>query len=69
MLFPRLLCQVFEHIGFPAEPHIEHRHGCETVLIVERWRASPRAFHLPPPGSGEDEPVNDSPHRDLSPIA
>ena len=23
LLFPRLLCQVLEHIGFPAEPRIE----------------------------------------------
>ena len=74
MLFPRLLCQVLEHIGFPAEPRIERRRCCETVLTIERWRARPRAFHLPPPGSDEDEPDedepdDDSPRRDLSPIA
>ena len=69
MLFPRLLCQVLEHIGFPVEPRIERRRDCEIVLTVERWRARPRAFHLPPPGSEEDEPDDDSPRRDLSPIA
>ena len=69
MLFPRLLCQVLEHIGFPEEPLIERRHGCGTILTVERWRARPRAFNLPPPGSDEDEPDDDSPRRDLSPIA
>ena len=69
MLFPRLLCQVLEHIGFPAEPRIERRRGGETVLTVELWRARPRAFHLPPPGSDEDEPDDDSPRRDLSLIA
>ena len=69
MLFPRLLCQVLEHIGFLVEPRIERRRGCEIVLTVERWRARPRAFHLPPSGSDEDEPDNDSPRRDLSPIA
>ena len=25
LLFPRLLCQVLEHLGFPAEPRIERR--------------------------------------------
>ena len=25
LLFPRLLCQVLEHIGFPNEPRIKHR--------------------------------------------
>ena len=69
MLFPRLLCQVLEHIGFPVEPRIEHRRGCETILTVERWQAMPHAFHLPPPGSDESEPDDDSPRRDLSPIA
>ena len=54
MLFPRLLCQVLEHIGFPAEPRIERRRGCETVPTVERWRARPSAFHLPPPGLDKD---------------
>ena len=68
LLFPRLLCQVLEHIGFPAEPRIERRHGCEATLTIDRWRTWPRAFHLPPPGSDKDEPDDDSPHRDLSPI-
>ena len=50
LLFPRLLCQVLEHIGFLTEPRLERRRGCE-----------PRAFHLPPPGSDEDELVDDNP--------
>ena len=25
LLFSRLLCHVFEHLGFPAKPHREHR--------------------------------------------
>ena len=69
LLFPRLLCQVLEHIGFPTEPRLEHRRGCEATLSVDRWRARPRAFHLPPPRSNEDEPTADSPQGDLSPIA
>ena len=48
LLFPRLLCQVLEHIGFPTEPRIERRRGCEATLTIYRWRARPRAFHLPP---------------------
>ena len=69
LLFPRLLCQILEHIGYPAEPRLERSRGCEATLTVDRWRARPRAFHLPPPGSDEDEPANDSPRGDLSPIA
>ena len=54
LLFLRLLCQVLEHIGFPAEPRLERRRGNEATLIIDRWRARPHAFHLPPPGPDED---------------
>ena len=54
LLFPRLLCQVLEHIGFPAEPLIERRRGYEATFTIDRWQAKPRAFHLPPPRSDED---------------
>ena len=49
LLFPRLLCHILEHIGFPVEPRLERRRGCEATLAVDRWRARPYAFHLPPP--------------------
>ena len=69
LLFPRLLCQILEHIEFPAEPRLERCRGCEATLTIDRWRARPPAFHLPPPGSDEVEPDYDSPRGDLSPIA
>ena len=69
LLFPRLFCQVLEHIEFPAEPRLERRRSCEATLTIDRWRARPRAFHLPPPRLDEDEPTDDSPRGDLSPIA
>ena len=69
LLFPRLLCPILEHIRFPDEPRLELHRGCEATLTIDRWQARPRAFHLPPPGSDEDEPADDSPRGDLSPIA
>ena len=33
LLFSRLLCQVLEHMGFPAEPRLERRQHCEAILI------------------------------------
>ena len=48
LLFPRLLCQVLEHMGFPIEPSLEHRQHCEAILTVERWQSLPRAQNLPP---------------------
>ena len=69
LLFPRLLCQMLEHIGFSVEPRLEHHCGCEATLTVNRLQAMPRAFHLPLSGPAEDEPAVDSPLGDLSPIA
>ena len=37
LLFPRLLCQVLEHIGFPDEPRLESRRDCEASLTVDWW--------------------------------
>ena len=69
LLFPRLLYQILEHIGFLTEPRLERLRGCEATLTIDRWRVMPRGFHLPPPGSDEDEPTDESPRGDLSPIA
>ena len=69
LLFTRLLCHVLEHIGFPAEPRLELRRGCEATLTVDRWQAMPRAFHLPSPGPAEDQPAIDIPLEDLPPVA
>ena len=69
LLFPRLLCQVLEYIWFPAKPRLDRRRGCEVTLTIDRCRARPQAFHLPPPRLDEDEPADDSPRVDLSPIA
>ena len=57
LLFPRLLCQVLEHIGFPVEPRLERCHDHEAILIVDRWRTRPHAFHLPSPEPIEDQPA------------
>ena len=48
LLFPRLLWQLLEHIGFPLEPRLERRRDREAILIVDRWQTRPHAFHLPP---------------------
>ena len=46
LLMPRLLCQVLEHLGFPAEPRIEMRVRCPLVLSAERVMTMPVSFHL-----------------------
>ena len=57
LLFPRLLCQVLEHIDFPDEPRLERRRDCEASLIVDRWLLLPHSLPLPT----EDQPAADIP--------
>ena len=47
LLFPRLLSQVLEHLGFPAEPSLEQRQVSETIFTVDKWKFLPRALPLP----------------------
>ena len=58
LLFSRLLCQVLEHLGFPAEPRLESRRDCKDVLTINRWPRLPRAKHLPPQDVAEDIAVD-----------
>ena len=67
LLFPRILCQVLDHIGFPNEPRLERRRDCESILIVDRWQLMPRSFHLPPPSPTEDHPTTDIPVEEQPP--
>ena len=65
LLMPRLLSQVLEHMGFPAEPRIEMRVRCPLVMSVERVMTMPVSFHLRQQDQEEipDQVAKDS-HRD-----
>ena len=67
LLFPRLLFQVLEHIGFPVKPRLEHYHDSEAILIVDQWRTRPHSFHLTPPKPAEDQPAADHPAEEQLP--
>ena len=67
LLFPRLLCQVLEHIGFPDEPRLERCRDCEAILTVDRWQLMPCSYHLPPLGPAEDQSAIDIPVEEQPP--
>ena len=58
LLFPRLLCQILEHLGFPEEPRLERHRVCEDIATVDRWPRLPRAQHLSPQDVAENIAVN-----------
>ena len=68
LLMPRLLCQVFEHMGFLEEPRIERRIRCPLVLSLERVMTMPVSFLLRQQDQEEvPDQVADDSHRDDMP--
>ena len=53
LLFPRLLCQVLEHMGFLDDPRLERRRDSTASLTVDRWQLLPCSIPL----SAKDQPV------------
>ena len=37
LLFPRLLCQILEHLGYPSEPQLERRSICQEIFTLDKW--------------------------------
>nr|CAN61898.1 hypothetical protein VITISV_032373 [Vitis vinifera] len=37
LLFPRLLCQILEHLGYPSEPQLKRRCICREIFTLDKW--------------------------------
>ena len=37
LLFPRLLCQILEHLGYPFEPQLERRRILREIFTLDKW--------------------------------
>ena len=37
LLFPRLLCQILEHLGYPSKPQLEHRLIFQEIFTLKKW--------------------------------
>ncbi|RVW95570.1 Retrovirus-related Pol polyprotein from transposon 17.6 [Vitis vinifera] len=37
LLFPRLLCQILEHLGYPSEPQLERKRICRELFTLDKW--------------------------------
>ncbi|RVW25309.1 hypothetical protein CK203_117337 [Vitis vinifera] len=37
LLFPRLLCQILEHLGYPSEPQLERKRICHELFTLDKW--------------------------------
>nr|CAN62324.1 hypothetical protein VITISV_018464 [Vitis vinifera] len=37
LLFPRLLCQILEHLGYPSDPQLERKRIYREVFTLDKW--------------------------------
>ena len=62
LLFPRLISQLLEHMGFPDEPRLERRRVCTSLFTVHKWKFLPRSLPLPleePPEEQQPDSADD----------
>ena len=62
LLFPRLISQLLEHMGFPDVPRLERRRVCTSVFTVHKWKFLPHSLPLPleePPEEQQPDPADD----------
>ncbi|KAL6317889.1 hypothetical protein AAG906_030796 [Vitis piasezkii] len=79
LLFPRLISQVLEDMGYPSQPHLERRHHCRELFTSESWthfldrspmdQGIPRPLAPAPPASPAppDSPAASAPTVQTSP--
>ncbi|RVW33551.1 hypothetical protein CK203_095936 [Vitis vinifera] len=56
-LFPRLLCQILEHLGYPSEPQLERRHLCREIFTLDKW-TSMTAYDAQPKAPAKPELIH-----------
>ena len=49
LLFPRLLCQILEHLGYPSNPQLERKRICREVFTLNKWN-NMTAYRVEQPG-------------------
>ncbi|RVW70084.1 hypothetical protein CK203_062304 [Vitis vinifera] len=78
LLFPRLLCHVLAHMGFPADPQAEPRRHCQESFSLDQWTQLSLHQHSPklpeprevlpaPSTSAPSEPVPEAASSDAPP--
>nr|CAN66654.1 hypothetical protein VITISV_014607 [Vitis vinifera] len=49
LLFPRLLCQILEHLGYPTDLQLERKCICREVFTLDKWN-NMTAYRVEQPG-------------------
>ena len=53
LLFPRLLCQTLEHLGYPSELQLDRRRICREIFTLDKWNHMTAYVAPPEPQLGQ----------------
>ena len=56
LLFPRLLCRILEHLGYPSEPQLERQRICREIFILDKWTSMTAYVAQPGAPAGPEHP-------------
>ena len=56
LLFPRLLCQILEHLGYPSGPQLERKHICREIFTLDKWTSMTAYSAEPGAPAGVEHP-------------
>nr|CAN77755.1 hypothetical protein VITISV_012341 [Vitis vinifera] len=56
LLFPRLLCQILEHLGYPYEPQLERKRICREIFTLNKWTSMTAYDAQPGDPAGPEHP-------------
>ena len=56
LLFPRLLCQILEHLGYPSEPQLERRCIFREIFTLDKWTSMMAYDAQPGAPAGPEHP-------------
>ena len=56
LLFPKLLCQILEHLGYPAEPQLERKPICREIFTLDKWTSMTAYSAEPGAPAGVEHP-------------
>ena len=61
LLFPRLLCQILEHLGYPTEPQLERKRICREIFTLDKWTNMTAYRAEPGAPAGVEQPEEPQP--------
>ncbi|KAL6342268.1 hypothetical protein AAG906_006895 [Vitis piasezkii] len=67
LLFPRLLCQILEHLGYPSEPQLERKRICREIFTLDKWTSMTAYSAEPGAPTGVEHPEIPNPEQPEEP--